>query len=162
MSSQHPSLESTLKSSKRINLVNFFNGRSTAWSSTAHVWHVWHVWHTSSTSSTLVHLGHDRVSNCFEALELLSKFFSGSSLISVQPLQSSINCIIDRLLILFSDLILDLLFRDRGSDTEAIILKFILLLNTFTVLFVFFSVLFSLLNHSVDLILRKTSLLSSN
>merc|ERR1712038_1079707 len=115
------------------------------------------LWHATTTGS-LVHLHHDWIHDALNLFLLGFKLIFLRQLILVKP----IKCILDRLLnfvlIITLKLVLQLLFLQGVSHGEAIILETVLCLNFRLVCLIFGAVLFGLLNHAIDLRLRKATL----
>ncbi|KAL0911704.1 hypothetical protein M5K25_019863 [Dendrobium thyrsiflorum] len=109
-------------------------------------------------AGSLVHFGDDRVADALEFLHLVIKLISLSQLITFKPLDSLINGIFNLLLVISSKLRGNLLILDGVPHIVRIILQCVLRLHLFLVLLVLRLVLFSFLNHLLNLLLAQTAL----
>merc|ERR1712180_563925 len=83
---------------------------------------------------------------------------SSTSWWSLQPLDGLIALVVDSLLVVFADLVLDLVVIESGLHVEAVALKSILGRNPVLLLVVLSLELLSITDHSFDFFLRKPSL----
>mmetsp|Transcript_25199 Transcript_25199/g.64904 ORF Transcript_25199/g.64904 Transcript_25199/m.64904 type:complete len:582 (+) Transcript_25199:201-1946(+) len=121
--------------------------------STAHVGHT-----TRHTTSALVHLGHDRVAQLLELLELGLKLLHLRKLVGIKPLNGSVDRLVDGLLVTRLKLLCQLLVINAVAHVVGVVLKAILGLNLLLVLLILRLVLLCILHHLLDLILGQTAL----
>merc|ERR1719285_966864 len=124
---------------------------SSTWCTT----HASHVRHTSghsswSTSSVRIQLGDDGVAHTLNLLLLLVELLNLGKLVGVQP--------VDGLLVVFADLVLDLVVIESGLHVEAVALKSILGRNPVLLLIVLGLELLGITDHSFDFFLGKPPL----
>merc|ERR1719356_839972 len=113
---------------------------------------------TWSTSSVRIQLGDDGVAHTLHLLLLLVELLNLGKLVGVQPLDGLIALVVDSLLVVFADLVLDLVVIESGLHIEAVALKSILCRNPVLLLVVLSLELLSVTDHSFDLFLGKPSL----
>ncbi|PON56616.1 LOW QUALITY PROTEIN: Glutamate dehydrogenase, NAD-specific [Parasponia andersonii] len=109
------------------------------------------------TTSTLVHLGDDGVADALKLLHLVLKLISLSELVAVKPLNSSINGVLNLLLVSISKLGGNLLVLDSVPHV-VVVLQGILGINLLLVLLILCLVFLRLLNHLLNFILGQSSL----
>merc|ERR1712047_184177 len=151
-----------------LQLVDLLDGRTStaSSSSSSSTWctsHASHVRHSSghsswSTSSVSIQLGDDGVANTLNLLLLLVELLNLGKLVGVQPLDGLIALVVDSLLVVFADLVLDLVVIESGLHIEAVALKSILGRNPVLLLVVLSLELLSITDHSLDFFLGKPSL----
>merc|ERR1719517_412940 len=151
-----------------LRLVDLLDGRTSTASSSSScsTWcatHASHVRHSSghsswSTSSVSIQLGDDGVANTLNLLLLLVELLNLGKLVGVQPLDGLIALVVDSLLVVFADLVLDLVVIESGLHIEAVALKSILGRNPVLLLVVLSLELLSIADHSFDFLLGKPSL----
>merc|ERR1719192_1766304 len=151
-----------------LRLVDLLDGgtstaSSSSSSSTRCTTHASHVRHSSghsswSTSSVCIQLGDDGVANTLNLLLLLVELLNLGKLVGVQPLDGLVALVVDSLLVVFADLVLDLVVIESGLHVEAVALKSILGRNPVLLLVVLSLELLSIADHSFDFFLGKPSL----
>ncbi|KAL8159761.1 hypothetical protein V2J09_001298 [Rumex salicifolius] len=102
--------------------------------------------------ATLIHLRDDWIANVLQLFHLVLKFISLSKLISIQPADSRLDRFLDLLLVL-SKLTTNLVVVNGVPHIVGIVLQCILGLHFLLKLFILRLVLFSLLNHLLNLLL---------
>merc|ERR1712004_221509 len=103
-----------------------------------------------STSSVRIQLGDDGVANTLNLLLLLVELLNLGKLVGVQPLDGLVALVVDGLLVVFADLVLDLVVVESGLHVEAVALKSILGRNPVLLLVVLSLELLSITDHSFD------------
>merc|ERR1719370_1618886 len=151
-----------------IRLVHLLDGgtSTTGSSRSTSTWcatHASHVRHTSghsswNASSVRVQLGDDGVAHTLNLLLLLVELLNLGKLVGVQPLDGLIALVVDSLLVVFADLVLDLVVIESGLHIEAVALKSILGRNPVLLLVVLSLELLSITDHSFNFFLGKPSL----
>ena len=82
-----------------------------------------------STSSVRIQLGDDGVAHTLHLLLLLVELLNLDKLVGVQPLDGLIALVDDSLLVVFADLVLELVVIESGPHIEAVALKSLLSRN---------------------------------
>merc|ERR1719357_560128 len=148
----------------RNDLVNLLNGWASSSlassrcssSCTSHAPYVRHA--TRSTSGCPIQLGDDGVADSLHLLLLLIELLDLGKLVGVQPLDGLVALVVDGLLVVFADLVLNLVVIESGLHVKAVALKSILGRNPVLLLIVLSLELLSITDHSLDFFLGKPSL----
>jgi len=128
-----------------------------SWHSTGHSWHT--TWHSTSSS---VDSGDDWVVDSLEFFLLLLILFNRGIRVALVPLLVLLGSVSDLFLFVISELVLELLVINGGSDLVDVLLVSVLSLNLFGELVVLGLELLSLSDKSVDLLLGESTLVVSD
>merc|ERR1711944_64271 len=141
--------------------------RHTTWHTMRHTtWHTtWHTsWHTITRHATtrcstlLVQLGDDRVADGLHLLLLFLELVHLGQLVAVQPFHSILTFADDRFLLVFGDLIFQLLIVHGWLHIEAIRFEAVLGCDSLLLLFILSLELVRIVHHPLNLLLRQATL----
>merc|ERR1712216_1094580 len=112
-----------------------------------------------TTACGLIHFHHDWVHDTLNLLLLRLELILLGQLVLVQPIQSLLNGLLNLVFVITLEFVLQFLLLQSVAHCEAVILQTVFGFNFGFVLFILFTVLLCLVDHTVNLSLRQTPLL---